>query len=352
MDSLLWCGESDPLPLRAPLDPALSGRRALDSLLRSEERYLPSPLYFSEVQTGVQPPMRGVLAGWLLEVRRPACNNEPGCSRFGSQRIKLRVQHRGCRARTRALAEAAGKQLQLPLLSRSLQLCGEHACPEEVFALALSLLDRFLSLVPMQKSRLQLLGAACLFLASKLRQSDALPADSLSRCSDRAFTAHDLRDMERMVLTKLGWDVAGVTPQDFLPHFLSAVGLSTDGEDEYGSLIRKHCQTLITLCVSDVTFLATPPSIVAASCLSSALKGLASRRGPSTELGLSIQLACLINTDPEILVLCSGLIEATLSERIKTGERRRRRGEREGKNEVTEEVERSTTPTDFRDISL
>ncbi|RXM93864.1 ATP-binding cassette sub-family A member 2 [Acipenser ruthenus] len=110
MDSVLWCCESDRLTLRAPLDPALSGRRALDSLLRTEERYLPSPLYFSEVQTGVQPPMRGVLASWLLE-----------------------------------------------------------------------------------KSRLQLLGAACLFLASKLRQSEALPADSLSRYSDRAFTAHDLR---------------------------------------------------------------------------------------------------------------------------------------------------------------
>ncbi|XP_058876269.1 G1/S-specific cyclin-D1-like [Acipenser ruthenus] len=298
MDSVLWCCESDRLTLRAPLDPALSGRRALDSLLRTEERYLPSPLYFSEVQTGVQPPMRGVLASWLLE------------------------------------------------------LCCEHACSEEVFALALSLLDRVLSLVPMQKSRLQLLGAACLFLASKLRQSEALPADSLSRYSDRAFTAHDLRDMERMVLTKLGWDVAAVTPQDFLPHFLSAVGLSADGEDQYGDLIRKHCQTLITLCVSDITFLATPPSIIAASCLSSALKGLACKRGPSNELGLSIQLACLINTDPEILLLCSGLIEAVLSERIGNGERRR--GEREGKNEATEEeeVERSTTPTDFRDINL
>ncbi|MGH0180656.1 UNVERIFIED_CONTAM: hypothetical protein FKN15_004541 [Acipenser sinensis] len=161
--------------------------------------------------------------------------------------------------------------------------------------------------------------------------------------------------MERMVLTKLGWDVAAVTPQDFLPHFLSAVGLSADGEDQYGDLIRKHCQTLITLCVSDITFLATPPSIIAASCLSSALKGLACKRGPSNELELSIQLACLINTDPEILVLCSGLIEAALSERIKNGERRR--GEREGKNETTqeeeeEEVERSTTPTDFRDINL
>ena len=49
-----------------------------------------------------------------------------------------------------------------------LEVCQELCCPPEVFCLAMNLMDRFLAKTRIEKSQLQLLGAVCLFLSSKL----------------------------------------------------------------------------------------------------------------------------------------------------------------------------------------
>ncbi|MBN3311221.1 CCND1 protein, partial [Amia calva] len=110
--------------------------------------------------------------------------------------------------------------------------------------------------------------------------------------------------MERVVLTTLRWDVAAVTPHDFLPHFLSALGLGETQEQEEEeregckgllTTIRRHADTLVAMCVCDVRFLGTPPSLIAAATLNSALRGLG-YRGPCE--GMTNQLAGLCRADP------------------------------------------------------
>lgn len=75
-----------------------------------------------------------------------------------------------------------------------LQVCEDQGCQEEVFPLAISYLDRFLSVCAVSKSQVQLLGTACLLLASKLREpgSRALPAELLVFYTANSVTLTDL----------------------------------------------------------------------------------------------------------------------------------------------------------------
>ena len=73
------------------------------------------------------------------------------------------------------------------------QVCREEHREEEVFTLAMNLLDRFLSLVPMKRQQLQLLGTVCLLLSSKLKESSPLDAAKLVHYGDGAFKLEDLR---------------------------------------------------------------------------------------------------------------------------------------------------------------
>ena len=55
---------------RAFPDPTLlKDCRVLRNLLAAEEKYQPSPAYFTCVQTDIQPYMRKMVAAWMLEVQ-------------------------------------------------------------------------------------------------------------------------------------------------------------------------------------------------------------------------------------------------------------------------------------------
>lgn len=75
-----------------------------------------------------------------------------------------------------------------------LQVCQERNCQEEVFLLALNYMDRFLATTLVRKTNLQTLAAACLLMASKLREpsSRGLPADSLVFYTDNSVSKCEL----------------------------------------------------------------------------------------------------------------------------------------------------------------
>lgn len=108
------------------------------------------------------------------------------------------------------------------------------------------------------------------------------------------------QEMERVVLGTLRWDVAGVTPQDFIPHFLSCLeelmGNSEDAAD-FVSTLRRHGDTLAAMCVCDSRFLGTRPSLVAAAALNSALRGLEAKRRREMS-HMTCTLATLCRSDP------------------------------------------------------
>ena len=75
------------------------------------------------------------------------------------------------------------------------QVTEEQNCEEQVFPLAVNLLDRFLALEApvLQRCQLQLLGCVCLLTASKLRQCRPIGVDLLVYYTDYSVTPAQIR---------------------------------------------------------------------------------------------------------------------------------------------------------------
>ncbi|XP_023701650.1 G1/S-specific cyclin-D2 [Cryptotermes secundus] len=214
----LLCCETE-CECRAYPDPVLlNDERVLQNLLNTEDRYCPSSSYFECVQKDLTPQMRTILAEWMMEV------------------------------------------------------CEEQKCQEEVFPLAMNYVDRFLSVCPIRKSQLQLLGTACLLLSSKLRQPHPLATEDLVIYTDNSISVDELWSWELLVLSKLKWDIAAVTPQDFLQHILVRLPIDRNTWDAH--MIHRHAQTFIALSTRDYSFSMYTPSIIAAASIAAALDGL------------------------------------------------------------------------------
>lgn len=54
------------------------------------------------------------------------------------------------------------------------------------------------------------------------------------------------QQMELLLVNKLKWNLAAMTPHDFIEHFLSKMPVA----EENKQIIRKHAQTFVALCAT------------------------------------------------------------------------------------------------------
>ncbi|UXI16033.1 vacuolar protein sorting-associated protein 33B [Sarcoptes scabiei] len=262
MNLELLCVESDTIP-SAIFDSAIvDDDRTLSNLITIEERYLITGSYFKCLQTDLTSSNRCELATWMLEV------------------------------------------------------CEAENCQCEVFPLSMNILDRFLALFKIRKSQLQLLGSVCLFIASKLIQTRPISPQKLVYYTDWSIKLEELTDWELLVLSKLKWDVASVTPNDFVGPLLrrlckySFVSKNLDR-------IRKQVLNLIDLCSLDFNFSMYPPSMIAAASIVTAaetLLALTENRYIYKSISSMIvyQLHQMTNIEKELLQECHLQIEQKL----------------------------------------
>uniref|UniRef100_T1IGW1 Cyclin-like domain-containing protein n=1 Tax=Strigamia maritima TaxID=126957 RepID=T1IGW1_STRMM len=164
--------------------------RIVPNLLTCERKYHPTCDYLVKVQTDIKQHMRREVATWMLEV------------------------------------------------------CEERGCEEVVFPLSVNLMDRFLSIVNIHRSQLQLLASVCLLAASKLRQTRSFSVEQLCYYTDHSITPEELISWELLVLTKLGWDLGSIVATDFVDYTLH----SLQKHAKLGSRVRQHAFTFISLC--------------------------------------------------------------------------------------------------------
>ncbi|XP_037070632.1 G1/S-specific cyclin-D3-like [Pollicipes pollicipes] len=263
-DSLFCCEtgvlETEPV-CKAIRDPALiNDRRVLANLLDAENSFLPSISYFKCVQKEIKPPMRRILAYWMVEV------------------------------------------------------CEEQHCQSEVLPLSMNLLDRFLSVTSVKKDHLQLVGAVCLFISSKLRETCPLTVEFLVQCADNSIAARNITDWELLVLHRLRWEINAVTSHDFLDPLLHRLSLERYLPPSRIPDVRRQAQTFIVMCSTEFKFVIYSASMVAAASLAAAVQGLLPARREAAMSDIFSQLHRITAVETDLLRSCLDQIEETIRE--------------------------------------
>lgn len=137
----------------------------------------------------------------------------------------------------------------------------------DTFSLAVSLLDRFLSVMKIQPKHLSCVGLCCFYIAVKSSEEENVPsAGDLIRISQNRFTVSDMMRMEKIILEKLHWKVRAPTPLHFLRLFHSSVLQPLDS-DSKRSLSIERLEAQLKACHCCFAFTKIKPSLLALAIL-------------------------------------------------------------------------------------
>ena len=92
----------------------------------------------------------------------------------------------------------------------------------ETMFLSVNLVDRFLSIKPITRTKLQLVGITAMLLASKYEEIYSPELRDFIHIADKAYTREEILRMERLMLTTLDFNLSASTPLHFLRRFSKA----------------------------------------------------------------------------------------------------------------------------------
>lgn len=171
--------------------------------------------------------------------------------------------------RNRAKPSYMRKQHDITTSMRSIlvdwlvEVAEEYKLHRETLYLSVNYIDRFLSQMSVLRGKLQLVGAASMFIASKYEEIYPPEVGEFVYITDDTYTKKQVLRMEHLILKVLSFDVAVPTINCLCEKFLKDM----DADDKTSSLAYYLCE--LTL-VDGETYLKYLPSTIAAAatCLS------------------------------------------------------------------------------------
>ncbi|KOO24210.1 hypothetical protein Ctob_001548 [Chrysochromulina tobinii] len=152
------------------------------------------------------------------------------------------------------------------LIDWLVEVAEEYRLESETLYLAVNYIDRFLSHVPVNRSKLQLVGVTCMLVASKYEEIHPPAVDEFVYISDNTYKREEILHMEGMVLNRLNFELSVATAKVFINRFLKAARAG-----ECDSTTEMLCKYLTELTLQEYSFVKYRPSEVAAAALRLAL---------------------------------------------------------------------------------
>ncbi|XP_015059952.1 G2/mitotic-specific cyclin C13-1-like [Solanum pennellii] len=175
-----------------------------------EKKRRPLPDYLEKVQKDVSANMRGVLVDWLVEVT------------------------------------------------------DEYKLLSDTLYLAVSYIDRFLSVNAIPRKKLQLLGVSSMLIAAKYEEIKPPSVEDFAYITDNTFTTKDVINMEASVLQSLKFEMGNPTTKTFLGRFTRIAQEGYENPDLQLEFLGYYLAELSLLDYNCVKFL---PSLVAAAVI-------------------------------------------------------------------------------------
>ncbi|CAF0931602.1 unnamed protein product [Rotaria sp. Silwood1] len=155
------------------------------------------------------------------------------------------------------------------LIDWLIEVTDEYKLNDETLFLCVQYVDRFLSTVNVTRSKLQLLGTTCMYVASKYEEMYPPALEEFSFITDNTYEIKHILRMEQIIMKMLNFSISGPTCYTFLQHYLINLKsiISTDNNDDYKCLIMLSNYLCTLTLLYDRPFSLYYSSIIAASCL-------------------------------------------------------------------------------------
>ncbi|XP_051226359.1 cyclin-B1-1 [Lolium perenne] len=135
--------------------------------------------------------------------------------------------------------------------------------PESLY-LTMYIIDRYLSMQPVLRRELQLVGVSALLIACKYEEIWAPEVNDFILISDSAYTREQILRMEKAILNRLQWNLTVPTPYVFLVRFAKAASSSDSKNDKE---LENMVFFFAELALMQYSLVLSKPSMVAAAAV-------------------------------------------------------------------------------------
>ncbi|XP_042468258.1 cyclin-A2-1-like [Zingiber officinale] len=163
-----------------------------------------------------------------------------------------------------SLQRDVSQSMRAILIDWLVEVSEEYKLVPDTLYLTVHIIDEFLSHNYIERQRLQLLGITCMLIASKYEEICPPRVEEFCFITDNTYTKAEVLEMERQVLSFLGFKLSLPTTKTFLRRFLQAANASHENQTLTFGYLTNY---LAEMTLVEYSFLKFLPSIIAASAV-------------------------------------------------------------------------------------